>query len=199
MCGVIGVFGHPEASNLAYLGLHALQHRGQESAGIVASDGDTLRFIREMGKVHEIFTADAAGAPARTAAIGHVRYSTAGDSSLKNAQPIAVNYAGGSVAIAHNGNLVNFSELRARLEDEGSIFQTTSDTELILHLDRPLARGWRARAPGRRACGGARRLLPGGADPRELIAVRDPMGFRPLSLGRVRDGWVVPPRPAPSS
>jgi amidophosphoribosyltransferase len=191
MCGVIGVFGHPEASNLAYLGLHALQHRGQESAGIVASDGETLRFIREMGKVHEIFTADRLARLPGRAAIGHVRYSTAGDSSLKNAQPIAVNYAGGSVAIGHNGNLVNFSELRARLEDEGSIFQTTSDTELILHL---IARSREGGVPERladalRAVRGAFSLTV--LTPKELIAVRDPMGFRPLSLGRVRDGWVV--------
>src|SRR5688572_7076450 len=127
MCGVIGVFGHTEAANLAYLGLHALQHRGQESAGIVSSDGENLRLIREMGRVGEIFTADRLAKLPGRAAIGHVRYSTAGDSSLKNAQPIAINYAGGSAAIAHNGNLVNFGELRARLEDEGSIFQTTSD------------------------------------------------------------------------
>jgi amidophosphoribosyltransferase len=202
MCGVIGVFGHPEAANLAYLGLHALQHRGQESAGIVSSDGETLRFIREMGKVGEIFTADRLARLPGPAAIGHVRYSTAGDSSVKNAQPIAVNYAGGSVAIAHNGNLVNFSELRARLEDEGSIFQTTSDTELILHLIARSREGDIAErlADALRAVRGAYSLAV--ITPRELIAVRDPMGIRPLSLGRVRpgrtdsprgpgDGWVV--------
>jgi amidophosphoribosyltransferase len=191
MCGVIGVFGHPEASNLAYLGLHALQHRGQESAGIVSSDGEHLRLIREMGRVHEIFTAERLARLPGSAAIGHVRYSTAGDSSVKNAQPIAVNYAGGSLAVAHNGNLVNFSEVRARLEDEGSIFQTTSDTEVILHL---IARSREGSLPERLA--DALRSVRGAfslalLSPTSLIAVRDPMGIRPLSLGRVRDGWVV--------
>src|SRR5436309_12492673 len=123
MCGVIGIFGHPEAANIAYLGMHALQHRGQESAGIVCSDGDRLRYVREMGHVSEIFTAERLQHLPGFAAVGHVRYSTAGDSSLKNAQPMAVNYAGGSLAIAHNGNLVNADELRTRLEDEVAIFQ----------------------------------------------------------------------------
>jgi amidophosphoribosyltransferase len=195
MCGVIGVFGHAEAANLAYLGLHALQHRGQESAGIVSSDGENLRLVREMGKVHEIFTLDRLAKLPGRSAIGHVRYSTAGDSSLKNAQPIAINYAGGSVAIAHNGNLVNFSELRARLEDEGSIFQTTSDTELIMHL---VARSREGTLPERLA--DALRTVRGAFSlavlaPTMLIAARDPMGIRPLSLGKLRnkgtDAWVV--------
>ena len=124
----------PEAANLAYLGLYALQHRGQESAGIVSSDGERLRWVREMGHVGDIFTHDRLKHLDGFAAIGHVRYSTAGDSTLKNAQPIAVDYAGGSVAVGHNGNLVNADELRERLEAEGSIFQTTSDTEVIVHL-----------------------------------------------------------------
>jgi amidophosphoribosyltransferase len=191
MCGVIGIFGHPEAANLAYLGLHALQHRGQESAGIVASDGDNLRPIREMGHVREIFTADRLARLAGPAAIGHVRYSTAGDSNLKNAQPIAVSYADGPLAVAHNGNLVNFTELRARLEDEGSIFQTTSDTEVILHL---IARSRQKSLPDQLA--DALREVRGAfslalLSPTMLIAARDPMGIRPLSLGRVRDAWVV--------
>ena len=134
MCGVVGIYGHPEASNLAYLGLYALQHRGQESAGIVATDGEKLRAAREMGHVNDIFTADRLAHLPGHAAIGHVRYSTAGDSTEKNAQPIAVEYGGGSVAVGHNGNLVNAVELRERLEAEGSIFSTTSDTEVIVHL-----------------------------------------------------------------
>src|SRR5882672_5331682 len=134
MCGIVGIYGHPEASNLAYLGLYALQHRGQESAGIVATDGDHLRHVREMGHVNDIFTADRLARLPGFAAIGHVRYSTAGDSTEKNAQPIAVDYVGGSVAVGHNGNLVNAVELRERLEAEGSIFSTTSDTEVIVHL-----------------------------------------------------------------
>jgi amidophosphoribosyltransferase len=191
MCGVIGIFGHPEAANIAYLGLHALQHRGQESAGIVCSDGDTVRFVREMGHVSEIFTAERLALLPGFAAVGHVRYSTAGDSSLKNAQPVAVNYAGGSLAIAHNGNLVNSDELRARLEDEGAIFQTTSDTENILHL---IARSREKDLPDRladalRSVRGAYSLAL--LSENMMIAVRDPLGFRPLSLGRVKDGWVV--------
>src|SRR3954463_12015482 len=120
MCGVIGVFGHPEAANLAYLGLYALQHRGQESAGIVSTDGERLRSVREMGHVNDIFTADRLGQLPGFAAIGHVRSPPAGESVLKNAQPIAVDYAAGSVAVGHNGNLVNADSLRERLEAEGA-------------------------------------------------------------------------------
>ena len=134
MCGVIGIFGHPEAANLAYLGLYALQHRGQESAGIVATDGDKLRSVREMGHVNDIFTADRLKELPGHAAIGHVRYSTAGDSSKRNAQPIAVDYAGGSVAVGHNGNLVNAVELRERLEAEGAIFRPPPTPRSIVHL-----------------------------------------------------------------
>jgi amidophosphoribosyltransferase len=194
MCGVIGIFGHPEAANIAYLGLHALQHRGQESAGIVSSDGQHVRWLRDMGHVSDIFTADRLASLPGAAAIGHVRYSTAGDSVLKNAQPIAVNYAGGSLAVAHNGNLVNAEELRARLEDDGAIFQTTSDTEVILHL---VAHSREGSLPDRVA--DALRTVRGAysiamLSESMLIAVRDPMGFRPLSLGRLHgttDGWVV--------
>jgi len=191
MCGVLGIFGHPEAANIAYLGLHALQHRGQESAGIVCTDGETMRPVREMGHVSEIFTAEKLASLPGFAAIGHVRYSTAGDSSLKNAQPVAVNYSGGSLAIAHNGNLVNSDELRMRLEDEGAIFQTTSDTENVLHL---VARSRERTLPDRvadalRAVRGAYSMAL--LSESMLIAVRDPLGFRPLSLGKIKDGWVV--------
>jgi amidophosphoribosyltransferase len=191
MCGVIGLYGHPEASNLTYLGLHALQHRGQESAGIVSTDGEHLRWVREMGHVNEIFTASRLADLPGFAAIGHVRYSTTGDSVIKNAQPVAVDYAGGSLAIAHNGNLVNADELRTRLEDEGAIFQTTSDTEVILHL---IARSKQSNLPDRVADAlkmvrGAYSLAILSKD--MLIAVRDPLGIRPLSLGKVKDGWVV--------
>src|SRR4029079_10800629 len=185
MCGVVGVYGHPEAANLAYLGLYALQHRGQESAGIVATDGDRLRFVREMRHVCDIFNAERLAHLRGWAAIGHVRYSTAGDSSLKNAQPIAVDYSGGSVAVGHNGNLVNAVELRERLEAEGSIFQSSSDTEVIVHL---IARSREATLPERiadalRQVKGAYSLVFLSED--KLIAVRDPMGFRPLCVGRI--------------
>jgi amidophosphoribosyltransferase len=195
MCGVVGIYGHAEAANLAYLGLHALQHRGQESAGIVSTDGEKLRWVREMGHVGDIFTADRLAHLGGFAAIGHVRYSTAGDSTLKNAQPIAVDYAGGSVAVGHNGNLVNAVELRERLEAEGSIFQTTSDTEVIVHL---IAKSREGSLPARaadalRQVHGAYSLVFLSED--TLVAVRDPMGFRPLALGKARakdhEVWVV--------
>jgi amidophosphoribosyltransferase len=191
MCGVVGIYGHPEAANLAYLGLYALQHRGQESAGIVSTDGERLRWVREMGHVNDIFSAERLQHLGGFAAIGHVRYSTAGDSSLKNAQPIAVDYAGGSVAVGHNGNLVNAVELRERLEADGSIFQTTSDTEVIVHL---IARSRERTLPERAA--DALRQVRGAyslvfLSESMLMAVRDPMGFRPLALGKVKDTWVV--------
>jgi amidophosphoribosyltransferase len=191
MCGVVGIFGHPEAANLAYLGLHALQHRGQESAGIVSTDGEKLRWIREMGHVGDIFTAERLAHLVGSAAIGHVRYSTAGDSTLKNAQPIAVDYAGGSVAVGHNGNLVNAVELRERLEADGSIFQTTSDTEVIVHLIAKSREGTLAgrAADALRQVRGAYSLVFLSED--TLMAVRDPMGFRPLALGKANGVWVV--------
>jgi len=192
MCGVIGVFGHPEAANLAYLGLYALQHRGQESAGIVATDGEKLRSVREMGHVNDIFTADRLRELPGHAAIGHVRYSTAGDSSKRNAQPIAVDYAGGSVALGHNGNLVNAVELRERLEADGAIFTTTSDTEAIVHL---IAHSRERTLPDRaadalRQVRGAYSLVFLTED--SVVAVRDPMGFRPLAIGKTKDNtWIV--------
>jgi amidophosphoribosyltransferase len=192
MCGVVGIFGHPEASKLAYLGLHALQHRGQESAGIVSSDGQQLHWVREMGHVGEIFTEDRLAQLPGSSAIGHVRYSTTGDSILKNAQPLAVNYSHGSIAVAHNGNLVDAAEVRARLEDEGSIFQSTNDSEIILHL---LARSREGDLPARiadalRSVHGAYSLAF--LSESSMIAVRDPLGIRPLSLGRhKKNGWVV--------
>src|SRR6266481_5164813 len=134
MCGIVGVYGHAEAANITYLGLHALQHRGQESAGIVTSDGDVLRPARKMGHVAEAFSKSELAALPGHIGIGHVRYSTAGESAMKNAQPFAVEYAHGSIAVAHNGNLVNASDLRRKLEMDGSIFQSTSDSEVIIHL-----------------------------------------------------------------
>ncbi|HEX8700030.1 MAG TPA: amidophosphoribosyltransferase [Myxococcaceae bacterium] len=191
MCGIFGITGHPEASNLAYLGLHALQHRGQESAGIVASDGGQLRSHREMGLVADIFTAPTIAKLPGSAAIGHVRYSTAGVSQLKNAQPLQVEYAGGQLAVAHNGNLVNAKELREGLEADGAIFQSDSDTEVIIHF---IAR---SRQPtfekkvveALSKVKGAYSLLF--LTQHQLVAVRDPYGFRPLVLGRLRDSYVL--------
>ncbi len=191
MCGVIGIYGHPEAANLAYLGLYSLQHRGQESAGIVSTDGDKLFAVREMGHVNDIFTAERLKDLPGFAAIGHVRYSTAGDSSKKNAQPVACDYVGGSMAVGHNGNLVNAVELRERLEAEGAIFSSTSDTECIVHL---MARSRERTLPERaadalREVRGAYSLVFLSED--SLVAVRDPMGFRPLVLGKAKGTWVV--------
>src|ERR1700704_3409281 len=133
-CGVFGIFGHSEASNPTYLGLHALQHRGQESAGIVTSDGQQLFAHRQMGLVQDAFTQEQLGKLPGRIAIGHVRYSTAGGSHLKNAQPFAVDYAKGSLAVCHNGNLTNAADLREELEQRGSIFQSSADTEVLVHI-----------------------------------------------------------------
>ena len=191
MCGIFGIVGHPEASNLAYLGLHALQHRGQESAGIVASDGQGLRAHREMGLVADIFTAPVLEKLPGNAAIGHVRYSTAGVSHLKNAQPLSVEYVGGHLSIAHNGNLVNAQELRTALEADGAIFQSDSDTEVIIHL---IARSKQSTFEQKLVealskVKGAYSLLLLTAT--KLVAVRDPNGFRPLVLGRLKNSWVL--------
>jgi amidophosphoribosyltransferase len=190
MCGVFGIHGHDEAANLAYLGLHALQHRGQESAGIVAGDKGLRRHVG-MGLVADVFDEKSLVRLPGRAAIGHTRYSTAGSSEVRNAQPFLFDYAGGSVAIAHNGNLVNAEELRTRLEASGSIFQTTSDTECIVHLMAkvpefdPVAR---LIAALRQVTGAYSLVLL--AD-NKLIGVRDPYGFRPLVIGRFKDSYVL--------
>jgi amidophosphoribosyltransferase len=200
-CGVFGIYAPGtglDAANFTYLGLHALQHRGQESAGIVASDGKTLHVHRGMGLVADIFTADVLERLKGGTAIGHVRYSTAGASHLKNAQPIAIQYSGGALAVAHNGNLVNAELLRHDLEAAGSIFQTTSDTEVVVHL---MARARTEFRPGspehlkaalRQALGkvaGAYSLVL--LTEKALVGVRDPMGFRPLVLGRLKESYVL--------
>ena len=195
MCGVFGIVGAKEAANLTYLGLHSLQHRGQESAGIVSSDGERLFAHRALGLVQDSFGEGVLAQLPGDRAIGHVRYSTAGDSGIKNAQPIAVDYAHGSLAVAHNGNLTNFDELRARLEADGSIFQTTSDTELLVHL---VARSRRATTVERvidalaQVEGAYSAVI---LTPDELIAVRDPHGFRPLCLGTLEGSYVVASEP----
>ncbi len=184
-CGVVAIFAHPEAEKLAYLGLHALQHRGQESAGIATSDGMTSRVHKAMGLVADIFTEDVLSKIPGTLAIGHTRYSTAGDSALLNAQPILVQSNKGTIALAHNGNLVNAHSLRARLESQGSIFQTNSDTEVIVHLI-ALSREQtlpEAIADALRQVDGAFSLVMMSAD--RIIAARDPRGFRPLAIGRI--------------
>jgi amidophosphoribosyltransferase len=200
-CGVFGIWAigqSEEASNFTYLGLHALQHRGQESAGIVSTDGETLHVHRDMGLVADIFNAEVLERLKGGAAIGHVRYSTTGASHVKNAQPLAVQYAGGTVAVAHNGNLVNAEALRADLEAQGSIFTASTDTEVIVHL---IARSCPIGTPGtvdylassiRQALGkvaGAYSLLF--LTPRALVGVRDPMGFRPMVVGRLKGAYCL--------
>jgi amidophosphoribosyltransferase len=190
-CGVFGIFGHPEAANMTYLGLYALQHRGQESAGIAASDGGRIRISRSMGYVAEAFDEKALAEVPGDVAIGHVRYSTAGESKLSNAQPILIDCAHGQIALCHNGNLVNARELRDELVQQGSIFQSSSDTEVVLHL---YARSRKrtvedAVVDSVSQVQGAFSLIMLTRD--RLIAVRDPHGFRPLALGRLGDAVVV--------
>ena len=190
-CGIFGVYGHPEAANLTYLGLYALQHRGQESAGIASSDGEVITFHREMGLVADIFSEDILARLAGNLAIGHVRYSTTGTSELKNAQPFVVDFESGSIAIAHNGNLVNAHRLKRDLEVEGSIFQSTMDTEVIVHL---IARSRESRIEDRivdalSRVRGAYSLVFLTRD--KLIGVRDPHGVRPLAFGKIRGGYVL--------
>ncbi|MGD0932116.1 MAG: amidophosphoribosyltransferase [Candidatus Korobacteraceae bacterium] len=184
-CGVVAIYGHPEASKLAYLSLYALQHRGQESAGIAASDGELLRLHKSMGLVSDIFTADVLARVPGSLAIGHTRYSTTGDSALLNAQPIMVECNKGKIALAHNGNITNALEVRGQLDQQGSIFQTTSDTEVIVHL---IARSREetladAMADSLRRLEGAFSLVMLTRD--RVFAARDPRGFRPLVMGRI--------------
>jgi amidophosphoribosyltransferase len=190
-CGVFGVFGHPEASKLTYLGLYALQHRGQESAGIASTDGADLHLQKSLGHVQEIFTPQVLAQLPGAAAIGHTRYSTAGDNVLINAQPLMIDCNKGKIALGHNGNLTNAINLRRKLEDRGSIFQTTSDTEVIVHL---IARSTARNLPGAIADAlsqveGAYSLLMLTRD--DMYAIRDPRGFRPLILGRIDGAWVA--------
>ncbi len=191
MCGIVGIFGHREAATMAYLSLYALQHRGEESAGIVTASGDRFRRHAGMGLVDEVFSRSALDELDGDVAIGHVRYSTSGDSNSINAQPILLHHHRGPISIAHNGNLVNAAQVRDELEAEGSIFQTTSDTETILHL---VAKSRHADVvdalvDALRNMRGAYSLLA--LVPGRMIAARDPLGFRPLSLGRIDGAWIV--------
>jgi len=184
-CGVAAIYGHPEASKLAYLSLYALQHRGQESAGIASANGESIELHKAMGLVADIFTADALARIPGSLAIGHTRYSTTGGSALLNAQPIRVECSKGKIALAHNGNIVNAHEIRSQMESQGSIFQTTSDTEVIVHL---IARSKEetltaAMSDSLRRIEGAFSLVM--LTPDRVFAARDPRGFRPLVMGRI--------------
>ena len=191
-CGVCGIFGHEDASKLTYFGLYALQHRGQESAGIVASDDGKVSIHKAMGLVPEIFSEEILQGLPGSMAMGHVRYSTTGASNITNSQPLMVTHKGWTLAVAHNGNLVNSMELRQDLEEKGSIFQTSMDSEVVLHL---MARTThlgldRALAESFLCLKGAYSILLMTED--TLVAVRDPGGFRPLCLGKLSNGaWIV--------
>jgi len=187
MCGVIGIYNHPEAANLAYLGLHALQHRGQESAGVVTVHEGTMHAVRRMGLVADVFNRDRIERLPGKLAVGHVRYTTAGGSLPKNIQPLTAEFRDGAVSVAHNGNLVNAAQLREKMEDQGAIFSTNSDTEVVLQL---IARSRQKEFADRVAealsqVRGAYSMVLSFGD--KIVAARDPHGFRPLILGRVRD------------
>lgn len=191
MCGIFGIFNHKDAANMTYLGLHALQHRGQESAGIASVDDNIMKSHREMGLVSDIFSVDVLAKLSGSSAIGHVRYSTTGSSNLGNAQPLVVEYSKGYLAVAHNGNLTNARIIKKSLEQYGSIFQSTSDTEIIIHL---IARSQedstveRFISAIRNVEGAFSMLILTG---KELIAARDPLGFRPLTLGMIKKSYVI--------
>lgn len=190
-CGVFAVYGHPDAARVTYFGLFALQHRGQESAGIITSDGCSVKEHKAMGLVSEVFNEDKLGDLPGHLAVGHVRYSTTGSSTLSNAQPFLVHHGEEYYALAHNGNITNSLTLRNRLEDCGSIFQSTMDSEVIVHLMAPYFKG-----PLEDALARAFSQVEGAYSivmltRNKIIAVRDPRGFRPLSLGKLNDGWVV--------
>lgn len=190
-CAVFGVYGHREAANLTYLGLYALQHRGQEGSGIVSSDGKELFQEKGMGLVADIYSKKTLKRLPGPKAIGHNRYSTAGQSHLRNVQPLTVNFAFGNLALAHNGNLINAGMLRSELEAYGAIFQSDSDSEVIIHL---IAHSKAITLLNRII--DALNLVRGAFSlvmltDQELIAVRDPYGFRPLCLGKLKDSWVV--------
>ncbi len=190
-CGVFGIWGHPQASQLAYYGLHSLQHRGQEGAGIVVTDGETLRAVKGEGLVSEVFTEEAIADLHGKAAIGHVRYATAGGSGYENVQPLLFRSESGSLALAHNGNLVNANGLKHQLERQGSIFQTTSDTEVLAHL---VKRSGYIELKDRIT--NSLTMLKGAyafvvMTENEMMVALDPHGLRPLSLGKVGDAYCV--------
>ncbi|RWZ57977.1 amidophosphoribosyltransferase [Halobacillus fulvus] len=190
-CGIFGVWGHPESAQLTYYGLHALQHRGQEGAGIVTSDGEQLKLAKGHGLINEVFSQDQLKDLKGHASIGHVRYATAGDGGYENIQPLMFRSQTGGLALAHNGNLVNAQALKSQLEAQGSILQTTSDTEVVAHLIR------RARhLPLEHAIAEALSMIKGAyaflvMTEDQMFVANDPRGLRPLSLGRLGDSWIV--------
>jgi len=191
MCSVIGIFGVPDAAKYAYFGLFSMQHRGQEAAGIASSDGERIHLVKNRGLVTQIFDEEKLRRLEGDMAVGHTRYSTAGEDSVLDAQPIFARYDLGQIAVAHNGNLTNAKEVRKELIKEGAIFQTFMDTENLIHL---IARSQKSQLYDRiiealHRIEGAYSLVI--LSRKKMFAVRDPHGFRPLSMGRLGDGWVV--------
>ncbi|MBU0480516.1 MAG: amidophosphoribosyltransferase [Proteobacteria bacterium] len=190
-CGVCGIFGHPDSAKLTYFGLYALQHRGQESAGIVTSDGAMIHQHRGMGLVPEVFSEEILQSLVGHISIGHVRYSTTGESTIVNAQPFTATHLGCTLSVAHNGNLVNIRSLREELEKDGSIFQSTMDSEVVIHL---LAKS--SHLGFENAIGETVKIIKGAYSmvlmtENKLVAVRDPNGFRPLCLGKLNNGSYI--------
>lgn len=190
-CGIFGVWNHPAAANITYYGLHSLQHRGQEGAGIVSTDGTVLRGHRNLGLLADVFKHGELDGLKGTGAIGHVRYATAGGKSLGNVQPFLFHFQESSLALCHNGNLINASSLRAELEKQGAIFQTSSDTEVLAHLIKRSQTGdfiQDLKVALNRVKGGFAYML---LTEKQMIAALDPNGFRPLSIGRIGDSYVI--------
>lgn len=190
-CGICGVYDHPDSAKITYFGLYALQHRGQESAGIIATDGEKVSQHKDMGLVPEVFTEDILQKLQGHIAVGHVRYSTTGASIIENAQPFTATHQGNTIAVAHNGNLVNIRELRKNLEDKGSVFQSTMDSEVVIHLFARFAHMGLEKALGEAfsLLRGAYSLLMLTND--TMIAARDPQGYRPLCLGKLTNGTHI--------
>ncbi len=191
-CAVVGLINVPEAANYCYLGLYSLQHRGQEGAGIVTSDGEVMIAHRDMGLVADVFTAETLKSLEGNSAVGHTRYATFGSKDWANLQPFVANFADNSFAVAHNGNLINANEIRTELEQSGSIFSSTSDTEVILHL---IAKAERSKPLSERVASALSRVKGAYSiavlSHTSLVAARDPHGVRPLSLGKLGEGYIV--------
>ncbi|WP_082235211.1 amidophosphoribosyltransferase [Halobacillus massiliensis] len=190
-CGIFGVFGHPDAAQLTYYGLHALQHRGQEGAGIVTSDGSHMKASKGHGLISEVFPQERLNELSGDISIGHVRYATAGDGSFENIQPLMFRSQTGGLAVAHNGNLVNAQALKGQLEAQGSILQTTSDTEVVAHLIKRAGH-----LPVEDAITQALSMIKGAyafliMTDEKIYVANDPRGLRPISIGYLGDAWVV--------
>jgi len=194
-CGVFGVYGHDEAPNITYLGLYALQHRGQESCGIASSDNKHIYYHKGLGLVNDVFEGNTLSQLKGKNAIGHVRYSTSGEALIKNAQPLVVDYYHGSIAVSHNGNLTNAHKIKRDIEERGSIFSSTSDTEVVIHLIASLSNGGLVDNDLTDRIINSLMKLTGAysflfLSEKEMVAARDPFGFRPLVMGKINNSII---------